>query len=82
VRRALLLSGVLLLAGCGKQGVLTPVAPNTPPQQPADTVRPLTADEMLKLPPQAIPGRVDDPLSRSRDRPDDRFNLPPPRRNP
>ena len=69
----------LLLAACGKQGQLKPVPPNTPPQKPADAIRPLTPEDMLKLPPQAIPTRVDDPQSNSQDRPDDRFNLPPPR---
>jgi hypothetical protein len=34
---------------------------------------------MLRLPPEAIPRRIDDPQSSSQDRPDDRFNLPPPR---
>jgi hypothetical protein len=77
--RAAVLLALVALAACGKQGSLRAVAPNTPPQQPADAVRPLTPEDMLKLPPQAIPGRVDDPLSRSETRPDDRFNLPPPR---
>lgn len=69
----------LLLAACGKQGALRPVPPNTPPQKPADALRTLTPDQMLVLPPEAIPNRVDDPQSSSQDRPDDRFNLPPPR---
>ncbi len=69
----------LLLAACGKQGDLRPVPPNTPPQKPADALLPLTPEDMLRLPPQAIPNRVDDPQSNSQDRPDDRFNLPPPR---
>ncbi|GGI67936.1 hypothetical protein GCM10007973_01340 [Polymorphobacter multimanifer] len=77
--RPLLLVALLALAACGKQGALRPVPPATPPQKPADAIRALTPDEMLKLPPQAIPGRVDDPLLQSQDRPDDRFNLPPPR---
>lgn len=77
--RTLLILAALTLAACGKQGNLRPVPPRMPPQQPADAIRPLTPEDMLKLPPQAIPGRVDDPLSRSQDRPDDRFNLPPPR---
>lgn len=79
MRALLILAALGTLAACGKQGSLRAVAPSSPPQQPTDTVRPLTPEDMLKLPPQAIPGRVDDPLSRSEVRPDDRFNLPPPR---
>lgn len=79
VARLLAVVALLGLAACGKQGVLRPVPPNTLPPQPADAVRPITPADMLKLPPQAIPDRVDDPLSRAQDRPDDRFNLPPPR---
>ncbi len=78
IRLGLFMS-LLALTACGKQGELRPVAPRTAPQQPADATRPMTPEDMLKLPPQAIPGRVDDPLSRSEVRPDDRFNLPPPR---
>jgi predicted small lipoprotein YifL len=78
MRPAILLV-LLALAACGKQGALRPVPPATLPQKPADAIRALTPEEMLKLPPQANPARVDDPLSRAQDRPDDRFNLPPPR---
>jgi hypothetical protein len=49
------------------------------PQKPADALLPLTPDAMLRLPPEAVPQRIDDPQSSSQDRPDDRFNLPPPR---
>ncbi len=76
--RLALIALLLLVAACGKQGALRPVPPADLPQKPATDVRAPTTDEMLKLPPQAIPTRVDDPLSRSQDRPDDRFNLPPP----
>jgi hypothetical protein len=74
-----LLAALLLCAACGKQGELRPVPPNTMPQKPADALLPLTPDAMLRLPPEAIPQRIDDPQSSSQDRPDDRFNLPPPR---
>jgi hypothetical protein len=74
-----LFGALLLCAACGKQGALRPVPPNTLPQKPADALLPLTPDAMLRLPPEAIPRRIDDPQSSSQDRPDDRFNLPPPR---
>lgn len=73
--------GLLLLAGCGKQGELVPREGRAPPPKPAQATVAPTVDEMLKLPPQAQPIRVDDPLSKSEERPDDRFNLPPPGQN-
>jgi len=36
-----------------------------------------TPSAMLVRQPQAAPVRVDDPLKRSQERPDDRFDLPP-----
>ncbi|MGI4877295.1 MAG: hypothetical protein ACRYG4_07395 [Janthinobacterium lividum] len=75
MKRALALA--LVLAACGKQGELvrpvpagaTPAAPN--PLNPLPSAR-------LKLAPQAEPARIDDPLRKSEERRDDRFNLPPP----
>jgi hypothetical protein len=67
----------LFIAGCGKQGKLAPVPPRQPPMQAADTRAPRSAEDMLKLPPQSQPQRVDDPVNKSQERPDDRFNLPP-----
>lgn len=77
MKRVLLLA--LLLAACGKQGHLTPVAPHRAPVQAADAAKPRTPEDMLKLQPQAAPVRMDDPVEKSQERPDDRFNLPPPR---
>ena len=34
-------------------------------------------EDMLRLPPQSQPNRVDDPVEKSQERPDDPFNLPP-----
>ena len=36
-----------------------------------------TPAQMLVVPVQAAPQRVDDPVKKSEERPDDRFNLPP-----
>jgi hypothetical protein len=79
VKRAFVLAALLLLASCGKQGQLTPVPPRTPPMAPKGTLKPLTAEQLLELPPQSAPARVDDPVANSQARPADRFNLPPPR---
>ncbi|MBC7504940.1 MAG: hypothetical protein H7267_04340 [Sandarakinorhabdus sp.] len=75
--RRLALSALLLVAACGKQGDLTPVPPRTPPVAPRGVTTPPTADQMLILPPQSAPARVDDPVSNSQARPADKFNLPP-----
>lgn len=71
------LGALLLLASCGKQGQLTPVPPQTLPPVPAAAAVPPTTDDMLRLPPQSAPNRVDNQVERSTVRPDDRFNLPP-----
>jgi len=68
---------LLLLAACGKQGQLTPVPPRTMPPVPAAASMAPTPEDMLRLPPQSAPNRVDNQLERSTVRPDDRFNLPP-----
>ncbi|MFZ4688608.1 MAG: hypothetical protein ACOYLS_05175 [Polymorphobacter sp.] len=73
--RILLLA--LALVACGKQGKLTPVPPQPAPVQAMGTTTPTTPEDMLKLPPQSQPNRVDDPVEKSKERPDDRFNLPP-----
>ncbi len=65
------------LSACGKQGHLTPVPPRPAPVQAAGAKEAPTPEEMLKLPPQSQPNRVDDPVQKSEERPDDRFNLPP-----
>ena len=79
MRRAAAFAALLLLAACGKQGQLTPVPPRVAPVMPTGTLKPLTAEQSLELPPQSAPARVDDPVANSQARPADRFNLPPPR---
>ena len=67
----------LLLAGCGKQGELMR---RPPPGQAAaiDPTKPLPS-QLLAPPTQFQPTRADDPLHKSEERRDDRFNLPPQR---
>ena len=76
--RALTIVGLLLaLAACGQTAPLKPLPGQTMP------VRPLTAratpdvDELLTLPPQAVPRRVDELLTKNQPRRADRFDLPP-----
>lgn len=70
----------LLLAACGKQGQLTPVAPRPAPVKPATAARAPSPAEMLRLGPQAVPARVDDQTRNAPppERGADPFNLPPP----
>ena len=67
----------LLTAACGARGDLRPAegAQLPPPAYGAET-RP-TASDLLTPPPQARPGRVDELLTRSDERADDTFDLPP-----
>jgi len=63
---------------CGSVGDLQPQAGKSLPQKPALASAPLTAEELLKLPPQANPDRVDELNKRGEVRKGDPFDLPPP----
>lgn len=73
------LAALALLAGCGGKGDLVYVPGQATPPVPVGAAEAPTPAEMLAPPPQAQPDRVDDPVSRSKAREVDRFNLPPPR---
>ncbi len=77
MRCALLLSGLLVLAGCGLREPLEPPPGQSLPPAPAMAARPLTAQELLTPPPVARPERLGEPLRQSEPRRDDRFDLPP-----
>jgi Prokaryotic lipoprotein-attachment site len=68
----------LLLAACGQTADLEPQAGKTLPQKPALASHPLTAEQLLALPPQADPDRVDELNTKGAPRQTDRFDLPPP----
>lgn len=68
----------LLLAACGKLGPLQPVSTERAPPRPLNALVPPTPEQQLVVPPQAAPLRADDPIKKSRERADDRFDLPPP----
>lgn len=73
----LLLLACLALAACGKRGDLAPADGKMPPAPVGASASP-TIKQMLTPPPQAAPERVDDPIKRSEERREDRFELPPP----
>ena len=76
-RALLCLGAILILAGCGKVQDLRPKAGKTMPMKPETAPSQPTAQNLLKVPTQSRPGRSDELLSRSADRPDDKFDLPP-----
>ncbi|MGC6330515.1 hypothetical protein [Rhizorhabdus sp. FW153] len=69
---------LLLLAGCGKRDVLRPPEGKALPSKPATAATQPTVQDLLTPPVESRPVRSDDVLRRSEERPDDRFNLPPP----
>ena len=69
---------VLVLTACGQVADLEPQAGKSLPQKPALAREPLTAEQLLALPPQADPDRVDELNKRGAPRQADRFDLPPP----
>jgi len=77
-RAGLMLGGVVLLAGCGLREQLRPAEGQAMPVAPALANRPLTSNELLAVSSEMRPLRVDEPLTRSEERPADRFDLPPP----
>jgi len=68
----------LALAGCGRTADLEPQAGKTLPQKPALASKPLDAAELLALPPQAAPNRIDEINKKGAPRQPDPFDLPPP----
>jgi hypothetical protein len=75
MRPAILLA-LLLVAACGRKSDLQPADGTLPPAPYGATAAP-TVEAMLDPPPQAAPERVDDPVKRSEERREDRFELPP-----
>ena len=67
-----------LLAACGAREPLQPAPGQGLPPQPAMATKQQTAQDLLAIPTIARPERVDEPLRRSEEQQDDRFDLPPP----
>ncbi|TMM48846.1 lipoprotein [Qipengyuania marisflavi] len=77
MRKAVSLIALLALAACGQKADLTPAAgASLPPAPYGSTVQP-SADELLALDPQAAPQRSVELRTRSEEREDDPFDLPP-----
>jgi hypothetical protein len=78
IKRLTLAVLTLAIASCGGRSDLQPQAGKSLPPKPALAARALTAEELLELPPQADPRRVDELSKRGDVREPDRFDLPPP----
>ena len=76
-RIALSLAAAFLASGCGVRAPLEPAPGEALPVAPQLAPRALTADELLAQPTIARPSRVDELVTRSEEREDDRFERPP-----
>jgi len=69
---------LIALAGCGGRQPLRAAEGQKMPVKPAMAAKQPTTAELLTPPPIARPERVNEVLTRSEVRKDDRFDLPPP----
>ena len=65
------------LTACGQTAPLKPLAGQTLPVRPLMARATPSIDDLLALPPQAVPRRVDELLTKNQPRKADRFDLPP-----
>ena len=70
-------AAALALAACGVRAPLQPEPGQSLPIAPETAARQPTSEELLQRPPIAAPARVDELLTRSEEREEDRFDLPP-----
>jgi predicted small lipoprotein YifL len=78
MKRVLLTSAAALaIAACGVRAPLQPEPGESLPVAPETAARQPTSEELLERPPIAAPARVDELLTRSEERDEDRFDLPP-----
>jgi len=78
IRTLFAATALLALAACGKRDALQPREGHGLPPKPATAATQPDVPALLTPPVETRPGRSDDVLRRSEERPDDRFNLPPP----
>ena len=72
-----LLAAAALVAGCGVRAPLEPAPGEALPVAPETATRQPTSAELLERPAIARPARVDELITRSEEREEDRFDLPP-----
>ncbi len=77
-RTILLGTALLMLAGCGQREMLKPPLGASLPPKPAFAATVPTSAELLTPRTDERPVRSEELLTKSQERPDDRFDLPPP----
>ena len=65
------------VAACGQTAPLKPLPGQSLPVRPLTARSTPSVDDLLSLPPQAVPRRVDELLTKNQPRKADRFDLPP-----
>jgi hypothetical protein len=76
-RRLLIVVPLVLLAGCAQKKDLRPIAGRPLPQAPYGSDHQPSAAELVKPDPQAAPQRSVELRTKSEERQDDPFDLPP-----
>lgn len=77
MKRVVVMTILIALAGCGKREELKPVTGASLPPKPAFASATPTPDELLTTTTQQRPQRSDELLKKSDTRRDDRFDQPP-----
>ncbi|MBX7513297.1 MULTISPECIES: hypothetical protein [Qipengyuania] len=77
MRLGALIIALTLLSACGQKAQLKPLAGETLPPAPFGAEVQPDADDLLQVAPQAAPERSTELRTRSEEREDDPFDLPP-----
>ena len=77
MRYWVVLGAAVLLGACGQKSMLEPVEGSALPPAPYGAEAQPDADELLELDPEAAPDRNVELRTRSEEREDDPFDLPP-----
>ena len=77
MRAAHIIALTVGLAACGQTAALKPAPGQSLPVRPLMARTTPSVDDLLALPPQAVPRRVDELLTKNQPRRADRFDLPP-----
>ncbi|UYH55268.1 hypothetical protein N6L26_01475 [Qipengyuania sp. SS22] len=77
MRKRVALAAFVMLGACGQKSALQPVEGTALPPAPYGAAVQPTADELLALEPTAAPDRSVELRTRSEEREDDPFELPP-----
>ena len=76
-RGCIIMAMAIGLTACGQTAALKPLPGRSLPVRPLLARATPSVDDLLALPPQAVPRRVDELLTKNQPRKADRFDLPP-----